>query len=61
MSLVTTLQVDRSGLRQVDNETAFLELVDVLLHRDHLERAQALGLFELLHIKSPKTSVVEDP
>jgi len=47
MSLVTTLQVDQSGLRQSDNEAAFLELVDVLLHRDHLERAQALGLFEL--------------
>jgi hypothetical protein len=60
MSFVSALQMDGSGLREVDNEPALLELIDVLLHGDHLECAQVLGLLKLLHVKSPKTGVIEN-
>jgi hypothetical protein len=60
MSFVAALQMDWSGLREVDNKPSLLELIDVLLHGDHLECAQVLGLLKLLHVKSPETGVIEN-
>jgi hypothetical protein len=40
---------------------ALPKLVNSLFDRHHLEGAQLLGLFKLLHVKSPETGVVESP
>jgi hypothetical protein len=36
---------------QVCNEVPLVQLVDLLLDRNHLERAQVLGCLELLHVQ----------
>jgi hypothetical protein len=39
MGLVATLEVDWSGLWKIDDKAAFLELVNMVIDRNHLEAA----------------------
>ena len=56
---VSTLDVDGGVVGQVDDEVALPELVNSLLDGHHFERAQFLGILELLHVEGPEAGVVE--
>jgi len=48
-----------SGLRDLDHEEALVQLVDLLLHWDHLELTEVLGSLKLLHIESTEACDIE--
>ncbi len=58
---VSALDVDGGVVGQVDDEVALPELVNSLLDGHHFERAQFLGILELLHVEGPEAGVVEPP
>ncbi len=59
MAAIPTPHAGRAGLGAVDQILALPDLVDLFLERNHFEFAQAADQFELLHVESPETCVVE--